>query len=212
MATKGRFYCVLINGILWALCCSHSTNHAHWELTSPWTGFSPCTQPCFLSWLLLSSVMVFDCSLRYLYCSVSTNCFQSLRHSHHVPSLAVFPTVWRQRTQNIAVSGSPCRPLFRVSCRGRYVRSSTSDTSAVHVFPVMFSQNLIYTLGHNLDLVSSAYGVDIVGRAKLLNGLRMGSMSDFENLDFVPVWTDMLQAACVFSLSSFSGAFILNSP
>ena len=64
-----------------------------------------------------------------------------------------------------------------------------------------------YIVGHNSDHPSSAYGVVVVERARLLNRPHSGdSADDFPSLNFVPVWTDMLQAARAFSPSSFCGA------
>ena len=85
-----------------------------------------------------------------------------------------------------------------------YVRTSWSNTSYVHCSPVSVSP---YFLGHNFYHPSSAYGVVIVERARLLNRAHFGdSFEDFPSLNIIPVWTDMLQAASAFSPLSSCGA------
>ena len=86
----------------------------------------------------------------------------------------------------------------------------------VHLAPILLtfivllpwsSKTSEYFVGHNFDPPSSAYGVVIVQRAMVLNRPHFGdNLTDFPTLDFVPVWTDMLQAASAFSPSSFCGA------
>ena len=86
----------------------------------------------------------------------------------------------------------------------------------VHLAPILpklivllswSSKTLEYFVGNKSDPPSSAYGVVIVEQARILNHPHTGvSVSDFPFLNFAPVWTDMLQAASAFSLSSLCDA------
>ena len=68
------------------------------------------------------------------------------------------------------------------------------------VFPSWSSKTSEYFVGHNSDPPSSAYGVVIFERARLLNHPHSGvSLLDSPSLNFVPVWADMLQAASAFN-------------
>ena len=91
----------------------------------------------------------------------------------------------------------------------------------VHLAPILLKliallsrspQTLKYILGHNLYPPSSAYGVVIVERAKLLNRPHSGdSAVDFPYLNIIPVWTDMLQAASAFSFILLRCLFMYSS-